>query len=86
MKHTIKIVILFLCAVLVLNACNKKNHTPDMPDQKTLIGFTPLSQDAAVKALADNNLANYHQDFGVWGIASQNNISNPTPYILWNRS
>lgn len=86
MKHTIKIVILSLCAVLVLNSCNKRNHTPDTPDQKTLIGFTPLSQDVAVKALAGNNLANYHQDFGVWGIALQNNISNPTPYILWNKT
>ena len=86
MKHTIKIVILSLCAALALSSCNKRHHTPDTTDQKILIGFTPLSQDAAVKALADNNLANYHQDFGVWGIASQNNISNPTPYILWNQT
>ena len=80
MKHTIKIVILSLCAALALSACNKRLHTPETPDQKIPLSFTAESQEAVLKsatkaAFPDNT------DFGVWGIARHSTITEP--YILW---
>lgn len=80
MKHTIKIVILSLCAALALSACNKRHHTPDTSDQKIPLSFTAESHDAVVKsatkaAFPDNT------DFGVWGVARHNTLAQP--YVLW---
>lgn len=80
MKHTIKIVILSLCAALTLSACNKRHHTPDTSDQKIPLSFTAESHDAVVKsatkaAFPDNT------DFGVWGVARHNTLAQP--YVLW---
>lgn len=80
MKHTIKIVILSLCAALALSACNKRHHTPDTSDQKIPLSFTAESHDAVVKsatkaAFPDNT------DFGVWGVARHNTLVQP--YVLW---
>ena len=37
-----------------------------------------------MKSVASNSLANYHPDFGVWGIARHTNIDHP--YILWSEN
>ena len=37
-----------------------------------------------MKSVASNSLANYHDDFGVWGIARHTNIDHP--YILWSEN
>lgn len=80
MKHTIKIVILSLCAALALSSCNKNRITPDPQDQKTPLSFTAESQNAAVKAATKAPFPD-GVDFGVWGIARHNTIAEP--YVLW---
>lgn len=75
MKHTIKIVILSLCAALALSACNKRHHTPDTSDQKIPLSFTAESHDAATKAVFPSTY-----DFGVYGIATK---ALHEDYILW---
>ena len=80
MKHIVKIIFLWLCAVLILTACDRNRHTPTTPDTSPL-SFSALSQDPSVKA--DDNikpLSVFHKDFGVWGIARHSSYS---PYILW---
>lgn len=80
MKHTIKIVILSLCAALTLSACNKRHHTPDTSDQKIPLSFTAESQDAVVKSVTKAQFPE-NTDFGVWGIARHNTVAQP--YVLW---
>jgi hypothetical protein len=80
MKHTIKIVILSLCAGLALSACNKRHHTPDTSDQKIPLSFTAESHDAVVKS-ATKAAFPENTDFGVWGVARHNTLAQP--YVLW---
>lgn len=80
MKHTIKIVILSLCAALTLSACNKRHHTPDTSDQKIPLSFTAESHDAVVKS-ATKAAFPENTDFGVWGVARHNTLAQP--YVLW---
>ena len=80
MKHTIKIVILSLCAALALSACNKRHHTPDTSDQKIPLSFTAESHDAVVKS-ATKVAFPENTDFGVWGVARHNTLAQP--YVLW---
>lgn len=80
MKHTIKIVILSLCAALALSACNKRHHTPDTSDQKIPLSFTAESHDAVVKSATKADFPE-NTDFGVWGVARHNTLAQP--YVLW---
>lgn len=75
--------ILTICAVLALSSCRKRPQPSTPEDQKTLIGFSAVSQSSAVKAVADNSLAKYHKDFGVWGIARR--YGHPD-YVLWENN
>lgn len=75
--------ILAICAVLALSSCRKRPQPSTPEDQKTLIGFSAVSQSSAVKADADNSLANYHEDFGVWGIARRYGQQD---YVLWENN
>lgn len=86
MNKVTRIVIISLCAALALSSCSKKHHTPDQDSQKTPLSFTASSNGATVKADSDQDwLSNYHNDFGVWGIArhTDNTIA---PYILWSEN
>ena len=81
MKHIVKIAFLWLCAALILTACDRNRHTPEPEPQKEPISFSALSQTPAVKADDGTTpLSEYHEDFGVWGIARHSLYS---PYILW---
>ena len=82
MEKVTRIVILSLCAALTLGSCTKKHHQPEEP-LKAPLEFTAVSQDLGMKAVLEaNSLANYHLDFGAWGIARQE--GNSTPYVLWS--
>ena len=82
MEKVTRIVILSLCAALILGSCTKKHHQPAEP-LKAPLEFTAVSQDSGMKAVLEaNSLANYHLDFGAWGIARQE--GNSTPYVLWS--
>lgn len=84
MKHMTKTAFLSLCAALLLAACDRNRHTPEPEPQKEPISFSALSQIPAVKADDDTTpLSEYHEDFGVWGIARHSLYS---PYILWETS
>ena len=79
-----KIFICFLFAALLITAGCRKDDTP--AEVKTPVGFRARSQTAVVKADANDNndpLSNYHQDFGVWGIATE---AINHPYVLWKDS
>ena len=81
MKHMIKIVFLSLIAALTLSACERNRHTPDPGAQGVPISFSALSQEAPVKA---DDLSDYHEDFGVWGIARYKDDTEPnyTPWLV----
>ena len=82
MNKVTRLVISSLCAALTLGSCTKKHHQPEEP-LKALLDFTAVSQDSGMKAVLEaNRLANYHLDFGAWGIARQE--GNSTPYVLWS--
>ena len=82
MNNVTRLVISSLCAALTLGSCTKKHHQPEEP-LKAPLEFTAVSQDSGMKAVLEaNSLANYHLDFGAWGIARQE--GNSTPYVLWS--
>ena len=82
MNKVTRLVISSLCAALTLGSCTKKHHQPAEP-LKAPLEFTAVSQDSGMKAVLEaNSLANYHLDFGAWGIARQE--GNSTPYVLWS--
>lgn len=86
MKNVTKIVILTMYAALSLSSCRKVHITPE--ETKTPLGFTAVSQTAAVKSVtkAAEPLSEYHDDFGVWGIArNPANTAQPV-YMLWNQN
>ena len=84
MKHLHKIAFLPLFAALLLAACDRNRHTPEPEPQKEPISFSALSQIPSVKADDGTTpLSEYHEDFGVWGIARHSLYS---PYILWETS
>ena len=84
MKHIVKIAFLMLGAVMILTSCDRNRHTPDPEPQKEPISFSALSQIPSVKADDGTTpLSEYHEDFGVWGIARHSLYS---PYILWETS
>lgn len=84
MKHIHKIAYLPLCAAILLAACDRNRHTPDPDTQKAPISFAALSQIPSVKADDGTTpLSEYHEDFGVWGIARHSLYA---PYILWETS
>lgn len=88
MNRVTKILILTFCAVLALSSCRKNRHTPVELDQPVSVGFSAVSQTAAVKSVtkAAEPLSKYHDDFGVWGIArNPANTSQPV-YMLWNQN
>lgn len=79
MKHIVKIAFLMLGAVMILTSCDRNRHTPDPGAQGVPISFSALSQEAPVKA---DDLSDYHEDFGVWGIARYKDDTKPN-YIPW---
>lgn len=88
MNRVTKILILTFCAVLTLSSCRKNHHTPVELDQPVSVGFSAVSQTAAVKSVtkAAEPLSEYHDDFGVWGIArNPANTAQPV-YMLWNQN
>jgi hypothetical protein len=80
MKHIVKIAFLSLIAGLTLTSCERNRHTPDPGTEGVPIIFSTLSHDAPVKA--DDALSEYHEDFGVWGIARYKDETKPD-YIPW---
>ena len=80
MKHIVKIAFLSLIAGLTLTSCERNRHTPDPGTEGVPISFSTLSHDAPVKA--DDALSEYHEDFGVWGIARYKDETKPD-YIPW---
>ena len=68
-----------LGAVMILTSCDRNRHTPDPGAQGVPISFSALSHEAPVKA---DDLSEYHEDFGVWGIARYKDDTKP-PYIPW---
>ncbi len=68
-----------MCALITLSSCTKKPHTPTEDPQPAEVGFTAASQ--AVLTKAPTPLSQYHNDFGVWGIARQ---AINDDYILWD--
>ena len=82
-QGTPRTLILALLLLLALTSCQKRPQPSTPEDQKTLIGFSAVSQSAAVKSVASNSLANYHPDFGVWGIARS---TGQQDYILWENN
>lgn len=81
MKHIVKIAFLMLGAVMILTSCDRNRHTPDTGAQGVPISFSALSQEAPVKA---DDLSDYHEDFGVWGIARYKDDTQPdyTPWLV----
>ena len=81
MKHIVKIAFLMLGAVMILTSCDRNRHTPDPGAQGVPISFSALSQEAPVKA---DDLSDYHEDFGVWGIARYKDDTQPdyTPWLV----
>lgn len=64
---------------MILTSCDRNRHTPDPGAQGVPISFSALSQEAPVKA---DDLSDYHEDFGVWGIARYKDDTKPD-YIPW---
>ena len=62
-----------------MSSCTKHIHC-SQEDKATPIGFNAMSQSAEVKS--EDSLAEYYENFGVWGIARHPFIA--SPYILWN--
>ena len=81
-QGTPRTLLLALFLLLALTSCQKRPQPTTPDDQKTLIGFSPVSQSAAVKSTT--SLSTIHDDFGVWGIARQE--GNNTPYVLWDNN
>ena len=81
MKHIVKIAFLMLGAVMILTSCDRNRHTPDPGAQGVPISFSALSHEAPVKA---DDLSEYHEDFGVWGIARYKDDTKPdyTPWLV----
>lgn len=81
MNKEIRTLIIILFAAFALSSCGKDTHTTDTPDQPQLIGFTPSSETTMVKATTP--LADYYDNFGVWGIARK---ADHQDYVLWESS
>ena len=83
MKLETKIAYLILCLALPLTTACKKTPIPAEDPQPAEIGFTAASQAVEMKSgtKATTPLSQFHQDFGVWGIAT--NTLSPQ-YILWD--
>ena len=69
MKHIVKIAFLWLCAALILTACDRNRHTPEPELEKVPISFSALSQTIPVKS--ETPLSQFHRDLGVWGFATR---------------
>ena len=66
---------------MILTSCDRNRHTPDPGAQGVPISFSALSHEAPVKA---DDLSEYHEDFGVWGIARYKDDTKPdyTPWLV----
>ena len=83
-QGTPRTLLLALFLLLALTSCQKRPQPTTPDDQKTLIGFSPVSQSAAVKSEPLSSFGTAYQKFGVWGIARQE--GNNTPYVLWDNN
>ena len=79
MKNATKIVMMALCAALALSSCKKNRYTPEEDNQAMPLEFTAVSQATMVKSGDVDPLSNYYSDFGVWGIARNEDLV----YNLW---
>ena len=79
MRLETKTVTILLCAALALSACTKKTITPAEDPQPAEVGFTASSQAVWVKGGETPTTSFPYDNFGVWGIARQNNLI----YNLW---
>ena len=79
MRLETKTVSILLCAALALSACSKKTITPAEDPQPAEVGFTASSQAVWVKGGETPTTSFPYDNFGVWGIARQNNLI----YNLW---
>ena len=75
-----------LAAIFCLCSCSLKQHTPEpepQPEpQPETVAFRATSQATWVKSTTTSStLSDYHNDFGVWGIARKEGASD---YILWS--
>lgn len=80
MSKRIGIIILIGFVALVHASCDKSNGSVSTQEEKALIDFAAKSQSAATKG---DPLSDYHEDFGVWGIARK---SGQMDYMLWEPS
>jgi hypothetical protein len=81
MKLEIRTLIIMLCAALMLTTACKKTPIPAEDPQPSVVDFRASSQATWVKS-AFTTFSDYHSDFGVWGIARQDNLI----YNLWGNS
>jgi hypothetical protein len=81
MKFEIKTVTILMYAALALalGSCTKKTITPAEDPQPAEVGFTASSQAVWVKGGETPTTSFPYDNFGVWGIARQNNLI----YNLW---
>ena len=79
-QGTPRTLLLALLLLLALTSCQKRPQPTTPDDQKTLIGFSPVSQSAAVKSEPLSSFGTAYQKFGVWGIARS---TGQQDYILW---
>lgn len=83
MRLETKIACLMLCIALPLITACKKTPIPAEDPQPAEVGFIAMSQFVEMKSgtKATTPLSQFHEDFGVWGIARQAINSD---YILWD--
>ena len=82
-QGTPRTLLLALLLLLALTSCQKRPQPTTPDDQKTLIGFSPVSQSAAVKSEPLSSFGTAYQKFGVWGIARS---TGQQDYILWENN
>ena len=83
-QGTPRTLILALLLLLALTSCQKRPQPSTPEDQKTLIGFSAVSQSVAVKSETTPKTTFPYTNFGVWGIARCASVE--SPYILWTNN
>ena len=84
MKFERRILMLLMCTVLALSACNKKLPDTSVEEQQVPVGFSAKSQAVWVKSGETPTTSFPYTNFGVWGIARMTEAQ--SPYILWSSS
>jgi hypothetical protein len=80
MSNLNKIMTVSICALFALaTGCNEV-HIDNNGDDREPLSFS------ATSTKATTSLSEFHQDFGVWGIARRNDGIAQNPYILWREN